>query len=87
MQEAYHKLIVEREEETDEAVLEMWEARRRDCMRRLGYWQALKEGAEEAAAMAEEEMAAAQDADANYDLLWRHEQHRQQRGAWCWIGA
>lgn len=88
-QEAYGALAVEKGEEVDEAVLEMWEARRRDCMRRLGSWGPLKEDAEEAAARAEEEMApVGRDVGATYDLLWRHERRRQERGAfWFYYGG
>lgn len=82
-QEAYGELAVERGDEVDEAVLEMWAARRNECLRRLGSWEPLKEGAEEAAASAEEEMPAAGDVGAAYDMLWRHERRRQQRGGWC----
>lgn len=72
---------MERGDEVDEAVLEMWDARRHDCLRRLGSWEPLKEGAEEAAGGAEEEMLpAAGDVGATYDLLWRNEKRRQQRG-------
>jgi hypothetical protein len=79
--------VVQRGEEVDEAVLEMWEARRRDCMHRLGRWEPLKDVAEQAAT-AEGEMAVG--GPAGYDALWRHEQRRQQRGALlrvavCWL--
>lgn len=90
MQEAYERLAVERGDEVDEAVLEMWEARRNDCLRRLGSWEPLKEGAEAAAAGGadEEMMPAAGNVGATYDLLWCHEKRREQRGG-CkiWLGC
>lgn len=73
-QEEYHALIVEGQGgEASEEEVEMWEARRRECMRRLGSWDALRSEAERVA------FEEAKSAD-TYDGIWAYEKEREAKG-------
>ena len=58
-------------------VVAMWEARRRECQRRLGSWDALRDEAENTASGSSLPTSSFSSSGTSYDRLWQYEQARQ----------